>query len=64
MGPGQPHLALQHPCPGPNSRSEDAAMKAMYLDRCRHNQEKKRIVKQIRKLGFTPEELIELLSGE
>ena len=43
---------------------EDAAMKVMYLDRARHNKEKKRIIKQIQRLGFTPEELIELLSGD
>ncbi|MDO5442170.1 MAG: site-specific integrase [Bacteroidia bacterium] len=43
--------------------SEDAAMKVMYLDKTHHNKEKKRIVKQIQKLGLTPEELIELLSG-
>ena len=45
-----------------NSR-EDAALKVMYLDRAHHNKEKKRIVKQIQKLGISPEELIELLSG-
>lgn len=47
-----------------DSSSEDAAMKVMYLDKTHHNKEKKRIVKQIQKLGFTPEELIELLSGK
>ena len=47
-----------------DSRSEDAAMKVMYLDKAHHNKEKKRIIKQIQKLGFTPEELIELLSGD
>ena len=46
-----------------DSRGEDAAMKVMYLDKAHRNQEKKRIIKQIQKLGFTPEELIELLSG-
>jgi len=46
-----------------NSR-EDAALKVMYLDQTHLNKEKKRIVKQIQKLGFTPEELIELLAGE
>ena len=44
-------------------RNEDAAMKVMYLDKAHHNKEKKRIIKQIQKLGFSPEELIELLSG-
>lgn len=43
---------------------EDAAMKVMYLDRAHKNKEKRRIIKQIQKLGFTPEELIELLSGK
>jgi len=43
--------------------SEDAAMKVMYLDKAHHNKEKKRIIKQIQKLGISPEELIELLSG-
>lgn len=47
-----------------DSSSEDAAMKVMYLDRAHHNKEKKRIVQQIRKLGISPEELIELLSGD
>lgn len=46
-----------------NSR-EDAALKVMYLDQTHLNKEKKRIVKQIQKLGFTPEELIELLTGK
>ena len=46
-----------------DSSSEDAAMKVMYLDQTHHNKEKKRIIKQIKKLGLTPEELIELLSG-
>lgn len=46
-----------------DSSSEDAAMRVMYLDQTHHNKEKKRIIKQIRKLGLTPEELIELLSG-
>lgn len=46
-----------------NSR-EDAAMRVMYLDQTHHNKEKKRIIKQIQKLGFSPEELIELLSGQ
>ena len=45
-------------------RNEDAAMKVMYLDKAHHNKEKKRIIKQIQKLGFSPEELIELLSGD
>lgn len=44
-------------------RNEDTAMKVMYLDKAHHNKEKKRIIKQIQKLGFSPEELIELLSG-
>ena len=44
-------------------RREDAAMKVMYLDRAHHNKEKKRIIRQIQRLGFTPEELIELLAG-
>lgn len=43
---------------------EDAAMRVMYLDNARQNKEKKRIIKQIQKLGFSPEELIELLSGD
>ena len=47
-----------------DSSKEDAAMKVMYLDKATRNQEKKRIIKQIQKLGFTPEELIELLSGQ
>jgi integrase len=46
-----------------NSR-EDAAMKVMYLDQTHLNKEKKRIIQQIQKLGFSPEELIELLSGK
>lgn len=45
-------------------RREDAAMKVMYLDKAHHNKEKRRIVRQIQRLGFTPEELIELLSGD
>lgn len=45
-----------------NSR-EDAALKVMYLDQTHLNKEKKRLVKQIQKLGLTPQELIELLSG-
>lgn len=44
-------------------RNEDAAMKVMYLDRAHHNKEKKRIIRQIQKLGLTPNELMELLSG-
>ena len=47
-----------------DSSREDAAMKVMYLDNAHKNKEKKRIIKQIQKLGFTPEELIELLSGK
>ena len=43
---------------------EDAAMKVIYLDRAHRNKEKIKIIKQIQKLGFTPEELIELLSGQ
>ncbi len=43
---------------------EDAAMKAMYLDRAHRNKEKIRIIKQIRKLGLSPEELMELISGK
>lgn len=46
-----------------DSSSEDAAMRVMYLDQTHHNKEKKRIIQQIRKLGLSPEELIELLSG-
>ena len=46
-----------------DSRNEDAAMKVMYLDTPRNN-EKKRIIRQIQKLGLSPEELIELLAGE
>ena len=46
-----------------DSSGEDAAMKVIYLDKARRNKEKKRIIKQIQKLGFSPEELIELLSG-
>lgn len=46
-----------------DSSREDAAMRVMYLDQTHHNKEKKRIIKQIQKLGFSPEELIELLSG-
>lgn len=45
-------------------RSEDAAMKVMYLDKTHHNKEKKRIIRQIKKLGLSPEELIELLSAD
>ena len=44
-------------------RSEDAAMRVMSLDRAHHNREKKKVIKQIQKLGLTPEELLELLSG-
>ncbi len=47
-----------------DSSGEDAAMKVIYLDNARRNKEKKRIIKQIQKLGFSPEELIELLSGK
>ena len=47
-----------------DSSREDAAMKVMYLDNAHKNKEKKRIIKQIQKLGFTPEELIELLTGK
>ena len=43
---------------------EDAAMKAIHLDKAHKNKEKIRIVKQIQKLGLSPEELIELLSGK
>lgn len=43
-------------------RSEDAAMKVMSLDKTHHNKDKKKIIKQIQKL-FSPEELIEILSG-
>jgi Site-specific recombinase XerD len=46
-----------------DSSSEDAAMRVMYLDKAHHNKEKKRIVQKIRKLGLSPEELMELLSG-
>lgn len=45
-------------------RKEDTAMKVMYLDKAHHNKEKKRIVRQIQKLGISTEELIELLSGD
>lgn len=45
-----------------NSR-EDAALKVMYLDQTHLNKEKRRVIRQIQKLGFSPEELIELLSG-
>lgn len=44
-------------------RSEDAAMKEIYLDKTKQNREKKKIVRQIKKLGIPPEELIELISG-
>lgn len=47
-----------------DSSREDAAMKVMCLDNAHKNKEKKRIIKQIQKLGFTPEELIELLAGK
>ena len=47
-----------------DSSREDAAMRVMYLDQTHHNKEKKRIIKQIQKLGFSPEELIELLSSQ
>ena len=43
-------------------RSEDAAMKVMSLDKTHHDKDKKKIIKQIQKL-FSPEELIEILSG-
>ncbi len=46
-----------------DSSREDAALKVMYLDQTHLNKEKKRLVKQIQKLGLSPEELIELLSG-
>ena len=46
-----------------DSSREDAALKVMYLDQTHLNKEKKRIVKQIQKLGLSPGELIELLSG-
>jgi len=46
-----------------DSSREDAAMKVMYLDKTHHNMEKKKIIKQIQKLGLTPEELMELLCG-
>ena len=45
-----------------DSSREDAAMKVMYLDKAHLNKEKKRIVRQIQKLGFSPQELIELLA--
>ena len=44
-------------------RSEDAAMKVMYLDRAHQDKERKKVIKEIQKLGLTPEELIEILSG-
>lgn len=46
-----------------DSSSEDAAMKGMYMDKTHQNKEKKRIIKQIQKLGLSPEELVALLSG-
>ena len=45
-----------------DNSKEDAALKEMYLDKKHHNMEKKKIVNQIKKLGITPEELIELIS--
>ena len=47
-----------------DSRSEDAAMKAVHLYKPQHDREKKKIIKQIQKLGLTPDELMELLSGD
>lgn len=44
-------------------RSEDAAMKVMYLERAHKDKDKKKIIKQIQKLGLSPEELIDILSG-
>lgn len=45
-------------------RNEDAAMKVMYLYKPHHDKEKKKLARQIQKLGLTPEELMELLSGD
>ena len=45
-----------------DNSKEDAALKEMYLDKKHHNMEKKKIVNQIKKLGITPEELIELIA--
>ena len=45
-------------------RTEDAAMKQIYLDKNQHNRKKRRIVKQIHKLGISTQELMELLAGE
>lgn len=46
-----------------DSSKEDAALKGMYLDKTHHNKEKKRIINQIKKLGLSQEELMELLAG-
>jgi integrase len=46
-----------------DSRSEDAAMKVMSLDRAHQEKERKKIISRIQKLGLSPEELIEILSG-
>ena len=45
-------------------RTEDAAMKQIYLDKNQHNRKKRRIVWQIKKLGISTQELMELLAGE
>ena len=45
-------------------RTEDAAMKQIYLDKTQHNRKKRRIVRQIKKLGISTQELVELLAGE
>lgn len=45
-------------------RTEDEAMKQIYLDKNQHNRKKRRIVRQIKKLGISTQELMELLAGE
>lgn len=46
-----------------DSSREDAALKVMYLDQTHLNNQKKKVLRQIEKLGLSPEELIALFSG-
>lgn len=46
-----------------DSSREDAAMRVMSMDSSIHDKDKKKLIRQIQKMGFTPEELIALLAG-